>query len=1469
MQIKKKCPWLTGIRNLATLSIILMVLSLSNTLNARNFYFSTSIGDDSRTVAQAQNPLTPWKTLNKLNSFFPSLLAGDSVLFKRGEVFDGKIIVTKSGTATAPIVLSAFGTGSKPVINGFTTLSGWTNLGGGIWQAAAPYCKASLNMVTLNGVPQAIGRYPNEGYLTFESANGTTSITDNQLASSPNWTGAEVVIRKTHWVIDRNVITNHTGTVITYSTGSDYPGLPGYGYFIQNDPKTLDKIGEWYFDPVNKKFNIFLGSSNPSIYQIKVSSIDTLIYINGKSHVKVLNISLDGANTTAVQVYSSTNITVQNCSVDFSGNDAIIVKGGASNIVIDNSQILHSNNNAIYMDTWNAVSNSIISNNQIKYTGVIPGGGRSGDNTYQAITTFGANNTIEYNQIDSTGYTGIRFTGDNNLVKNNFVNYFTLVKDDGAGIYPGFPVNLTQGQRIIGNIILNGIGSYEGTNVNTPLSNGIYPEVSDSLLTISENTVAYCINGIYLGGVRNNAIRDNTLFDNIRAQIFISAQQSQQTETRLNRLNKNIIFSKGSTQFNYLFESWRNDFDLLCQSDSNTFSSTTINSSTFNNSLVESGAPFTNVFDLNGWKTGGCDSHSTDLIQTIAPYSTTNLGSNLFSNGSFSNNIIGTSSYSAQSNVTTTWETNQLDGGSLYYSFTNLNGGSYVSTLSINCGSVIMGQSYILKFSLKGSSNMKTMSFYITSDGEVASGIQYFNVYSNRKEYEFLIPMTHTGASSCIIFMTNESAGNFWLDNVTFQQGEISTDSYEDYIKFEFNASKMYKNVMLDGSYIDMGGIQHTGNITLEPYASTILRKCVNLNHPPVMQNQTFGINENSPDGSIIANVNAIDPDTGQILTYSIQSGNTGNAFAINALTGEVSVANITALNYEVNPSFSLVVNVHDNGTDTLSSQAIVTIILTDVNEKPLIANQSFSIDEDFPEGTWIGTVEASDPDFGQTLIYSILSGNIGGAFSINASNGNIEIANSTVVNYERNSSFSLLINVQDNGVIPLFNQKYVIIQINDINEMPVLNDQSYTITDNLQNGSFVGIVDARDPDEGQSLTWSIGAGSTNSIFFINPANGVISVLDQISLSNSSTSIYYLTITVQDNGMGNLITQAIITINVIHVNAPPVIYDQTFFINENSIDGTIIDTVETYDPDPGQSITYSILSGNTSGAFTIDPNTGVISVNNSIAMDYEKMPVFNLVIHVQDDGENSLNSQAAITIILINLNEVPQIDYQQFYITSGVSNGSIVGCINASDPDAGQTLSYSILSGNNGGAFNLNPLSGLLMIANSEVLNNSHTLSYNLQIKVQDNGMGNLSDEATVLVYIQPPLYWPSRVESTGIGAGEQYSKRMGGGANNPQNVTELLNIQTCLIDDNIQSYTKGIFLFPSPASEIVNIIVKGENGNDFLLTFSDMNGKINFQKELKTNHLITIDISKFSRGIYSVSAISSANRFSKIIILN
>jgi len=84
-------------------------------------------------------------------------------------------------------------------------------------------------------------------------------------------------------------------------------------------------------------------------------------------------------------------------------------------------------------------------------------------------------------------------------------------------------------------------------------------------------------------------------------------------------------------------------------------------------------------------------------------------------------------------------------------------------------------------------------------------------------------------------------------------------------------------------------------------------------------------------------------------------------------------------------------------------------------------------------------------------------------------------------------------------------------------------------------------------------------------------------------------------------------------------NAPPVIENQDFAVDENSDVGTVVGTAVASDPDlPGDALIWSITGGNTDGAFGINSTNGEITVANKAALDFETTPVFNLTVEVED-----------------------------------------------------------------------------------------------------------------------------------------------------------------------------------------------------------------------------------------------------------
>jgi len=106
------------------------------------------------------------------------------------------------------------------------------------------------------------------------------------------------------------------------------------------------------------------------------------------------------------------------------------------------------------------------------------------------------------------------------------------------------------------------------------------------------------------------------------------------------------------------------------------------------------------------------------------------------------------------------------------------------------------------------------------------------------------------------------------------------------------------------------------------------------FNSVPVVHDQNFLIEENSPNESLVATVIAEDAD-GDALNYSISGGNSDEAFAIDAQNGTIMVANTRALDYEVTPVFSLDILVQD---DESYDNAIVRISLIDLDDGSVLS---------------------------------------------------------------------------------------------------------------------------------------------------------------------------------------------------------------------------------------------------------------------------------------------------------------------------------------------------------------------------------------------------------------------------------------------------------------------------------------------------------------------------------------------------
>jgi parallel beta-helix repeat protein len=815
-----------------TIFIFWVTFSFIHIADAANYYISNNKGDDSRTVKEAQNPQTPWKTINNLNANIGLLLPGDSVLFARGESFNGTLNVTISGSTGLPIVFSAYGTGDLPVISGMETLSGWVEKEDNIWESTCKDCGDTVNVLTLNDQPETLGRYPNanapnKGYLTFESHAGNTQISDSSFNSSTDWTGAEIVIRSNNWIIDRSKITNQTGGQFTFSPSITYEPTNYFGYFIQNHIGTLDLEGEWCYTSTDKSIDIFHGLATPLI-NVEVSVLNNLVTIYDNSHLEFDNIRFKGANENIFDLSNSQYVTINQCEL-LDGNITAINGTNTENLTITNNSILNSNNNAIYLQ--GICSNSIIKNNILKNTGMNPGMGQSGDGNYFALRITGNKNDIELNSIDSTGYMPIYFQGDSTIIKNNFIKDYTLVKDDGGGIYTwnGSGNISPTGSKIFQNIVLNGTGAPEGTNLNTGSSHGIYLDDNTSNVEVSNNTIANTSEaGIYLHNTKDIIFKDNTLYNN-NYQLEMSHNEAtcKNCTMQNNKVIKNIFFAKKPTQLISNLDSYTNDISSFGVMDSNYY----CRPIDFNNVIYTSnGQEGENAYDLQGWQNGfHQDSNSKTAPFPIQNYTINKItGVDLFANNDFDSDISGVSCISKTGICNTGWDNSgKLDGGSLKVSISSVPNIENYATIVFGIGAVSSTKNYVLKFSIFGTKKDKTVRTYLqqtNSPQSLLTPVSFCPLNNGRNENEVLFnPFTATNASLCIDFDQNDSI--LWLDNIELFEADISATNLDETIRFEYNATSSTKPILLTDTLYDVKNNRYSGQLNLQPYSSVILMK--------------------------------------------------------------------------------------------------------------------------------------------------------------------------------------------------------------------------------------------------------------------------------------------------------------------------------------------------------------------------------------------------------------------------------------------------------------------------------------------------------------------------------------------------------------------------------------------------------------------------------------------------------------------
>lgn len=434
--------------------------------------------------------------------------AGDQILFNKGETFYGTLDLKGSGTAGNVITYGAYGTGAAPILTGFSTITGWTNEGGGIYSKVITP-ESAVQVVLIDGVQYAMGRYPNSSYLMFESASTNVSITDNSGFGASNWIGSEAVIHKNGYTIDRCTITNQVSNTLTYtSLGTTRNAEAPNSYFFQNSINVLDQYGEWYYNTGTGKLSIYFDGVNPATKTIKVATLDYIIYdLTDEDYVTIDGLQIEGAIKNAIHIGgTNTDITVQNNTIKYAGGHSIYINNATSGT--SNSPAIINNiiSDCAYGLRING-DNLSLTSNTFERIGIKEG------IAYQMVYSIvayvdGDNPSMTYNNLDYCAYSGLYMTvlAVTGTIQYNIIDHPCQLILDAGGIYMGHDHPST---LVDNNIVLNSGG------------NGIYLDEYCTGVTCTDNTIAHSAdNGIKLHKASSNTLTGNLCFDNLNAFTF-------------------------------------------------------------------------------------------------------------------------------------------------------------------------------------------------------------------------------------------------------------------------------------------------------------------------------------------------------------------------------------------------------------------------------------------------------------------------------------------------------------------------------------------------------------------------------------------------------------------------------------------------------------------------------------------------------------------------------------------------------------------------------------------------------------------------------------------------------------------------------------------------------------------------------------------------------------------------------------